>query len=559
MKETPSGGLDLPALETAAQAVLDHLHGADLEQVLAKFHSSRELLDAMCRCAADVVAACSVPVAVGGYELLLAATLTRGPQRAGVHVNTANAVKRYELLTRRGDLPPHLAVLVTDGDDDLTVERLVLTDRVDAEVAAERGEPPAFRTMVTAAVVVTTPERPRLAEDVITVLERGAELAARFRASGRPLPGTSLKVLGNTDFLLTLAGYQRALREHRSGAPPGDPLAEIEKTLPALEESLRQAMTRSAHHLLRGGVDEPDIVGFFLTAAKLLPGDATGDAVRQVVARVSRVLNRMQLRRDERALPVEPTMLPEDRPEPVDGMLDVHQLASRTVEALIDGTTGSERASVADWLMGERPADTTDDLLLLLSRLRRAMAALTVRPVHDYDVPPPPGTVRARLEETLRQRIVDVPGSGDAAVTAVAAALPPLWTRRSPVLAALHRLAILDTGRGPSQRATALLLAAAAVRGPGQIARAGGQAQHPDEASCILVGDETPRCVARHAAAATPPATKVCPARPWGEVGYVDSWQTLADLTGIETPGAVRKRLERYKGDWLNLVLLGMP
>jgi hypothetical protein len=128
-------------------------------------------------------------------------------------------------------------------------------------------------------------------------------------------------------------------------------------------------------------------------------------------------------------------------------------------------------------------------------------------------------------------------------IALLAAALPPLWTRRYPVVRAFAAALAVQSG-AVGREGTAVLVAAVLARGPGQVARAGrGEAHHPAP-GCTRSEGLRPRCARRRTAAPVRPDA-FCPARPGGEPGYVESYDTLGAATMIEWDAA-RQRINRY-------------
>lgn len=144
-----------------AHVVLDELDGVDRELLQQKFTSERDLAVSMASCAARMTAALGTPVPGDRRDLLLVATLTRGPQHLGVHANTQHAVERFRLLCELGAPPPRIALQLDGRVDRQDALDAVSTDRLDTELDRSRAEPPVLRTMVSAAVAVThTPAMP---------------------------------------------------------------------------------------------------------------------------------------------------------------------------------------------------------------------------------------------------------------------------------------------------------------------------------------------------------------------------------------------------------------
>lgn len=574
----------------AAWAVLDLLDPVDLDRVLSRFTEADAAIAAMCASAAGVCAHLRVDVLPPEHEeLLLAATLSLGPGGAGVHQNSANAADRYEVLLRCPEMPIEVAIAVRGVDPPDFVLRLGETHRIDTALSVHRAEPPMLRMMVAAAVAVSPLEAGRDGDDAAAmVLDRGAELAAMCRDSGPSTPGASLTVRGNADFLLTIAGYAHAIQEWR-GLPARDGtaaascdgaeqcLSEVMGRLTGLEMTLHRAMTVPDTHRTRHGTGEPDVVTFWSAAAATIGGPEAG----RVFDRLHRGLRDIRLAPDRRTLPVAPGELAAHRTGThraghqtgqsggdVEVLPVADALATRIVTSLLRDASGTERAIVADWVCGRRAPDTPDGLPFLLRQLRGLMRELRdpvadptgqARPAQPFgpEAHAMIGTLRDALASHARRALGD-----DGAVELAASVLPPLWTVRTPVIRALtQRIKMDEKWRGWNNHGKALVLAAAAARGPGQVAIRASTASHP-AAGCTSEPTETghPRCAARTTGTAVN-RTEVCPARPWQETGFIESFQTLGDLVD-DQPDAIRKRVDRARKDavvWPDLTELDQP
>lgn len=558
-----------PSMVDVAAAVLDQLHPDDYDRIHTKFTTRQDLVAAMCACAKSVTALVD-RVDPHERELLAAATLTFGAQHRGVHANPAWATERFTFFRKVPDLPPAVAVLVDRSNDPDYIHRLAATYRVDR--ALTRPEPRLLATLVTAAVVVANPSPigpvEQVVEQVGEALDRGAYLARIYRADGRPVPGSSLPVLGGADFLIALAGYRLAVAQTAGSAPDDDALAEMERDLTGLENDLRAAMTRQSRHLWRDGVREPDSQ-LFLSHAAMFVG---GREAQRVTDKLIRPLARTRLRFDPKPvltgteLPLIPTGDPvtaESSTIAAQAVAEVaDHLAAWTVAGLYEGAVGEMQTRLTAWLLGDRPVDLLDGLEELLGSLRRAMARLPKAardpaPPHSSEQSDAAGAAaRSRAGAALRSRIVavidgdltrggDLTGRGGvvaAGVGIVAAALPPLWTRRAPAIRGL----IAQQRIAGFQEAVAKIVGSVLARGPGQIVQPGNERQHEDWGTCV-VDDTLGRCVTR-TGDAEPDAKLVCPGRPWGETGRVESYRSLAELSSLSSE-AVRKRLERLQDD----------
>lgn len=385
------------------------------------------------------------------------------------------------------------------------------------------------------------------------VLDRGAELAAGYRAAGRPVPDLDPGVLGNVDILVAVAAYRRAVAESANPANYGDDTGcdEMQETVVDLAGSLRVALRQPVSWAQRGGVDEPDSLRFLDVAATTIGGRRAADAYW----RVRPDLRKIRLRRDDRlvALPIEDLSELSAVP-PVTSDVDLDGVEVRIVDGLLGGIGRRDRAEVTRWLSGDRPPNSTDGLVELLTAVRGLLQALILsdKPI-DAE---PSGTPdeRAALIAVVRERVAAariVDGESWPELHRIAAALPRLWSRRSAAERALAAAARVAHGsRGPSAAAMAAVLGILAARGPGQIVLPASEPQHGGR------GNSPPRCRTGHDP--KPKIDEVCPARPWGQIGLVDSYPTLATATGIDSAEAVRRRLARYLKDetspWRHLV-----
>lgn len=537
-----------------AHLVLDQLDWVDRELVVAKFAMEGDLAAAMAACAERMTAALGTPVPDDRRDLLLVSTLTRGPQQLGVHANTQHAVDRFRLLCELGAPPARVALQLDGHLDRQDALDAVDTDRVDAELRRTRAEPPLLRTMVGAAVAVAHTGGDDPVAVAQAVLDRGAELAAGYRAAGRSIPDLDPDVLGNVDFLVAVAAYGRAVAEWTTQVTrraDDTALDEMQATLDRLVRSLRVALKQPVSWTQRGGVDEPDSLRFLDVAATAIGGRRAADAFW----RVRPDLRRIRLRRDDRLVPRLIDDLSELTavPSAVDD-IDLDGVETRIVDGLLTGLGRHDRAVVTRWLSGDRPPNSTDDLVDLLAAVRDLLRALLLADGPPDDEPCGPPGERAALVEAVRERIAltrIVDGESWPKLRWIAAALPPLWSRRSAAERALAAAARVAHGsRGPSAAAMASVLGILAARGPGQIVMPASAPQHSGR------GESPPRCRTGHDP--IPKIDEVCPGRPWGEIGLVDSYPTLASATDIDSAEAVRKRVARYLADknspWRRLI-----
>lgn len=636
---------DRGRLAAAARAVLDQIDPADRDRVTARFDTLDLLVSAMCDQAEKVITKIGElkrpPVQPEQEELLLAAMLTIGRQHSGVHRNTTNALDRFERLRRHPGLVP--AVAVTIRDDGRDIAALITAYHLSRELAARRpAEPPVFQAIVAAAVATLTPSAdateaggpadagdhgrhaepigPDVNELVRTacwILDRGAELADRHRATRMTGHQITTPLLGSADFLVMLAGYTHAVRVSATavdgggdiaGAAAADALDDIDKLLPDLEANLRRALTKPLARPPFRGPDEPDVVHFFSAAARTVGGARS----REVFDQLCRGLRRIRIESDRKsqvtdfadplssdgsahagdaavgeALERSSSSLPRPWAPTLAVIEEVDTLAARMVDILTDGATAAERAVLADWLHGRRRVDRLDDLDLLLGRLRALVGGLrrplpaprppdAGEPTDSTSQPAPSDetdrqmTESAAMTAALRSRLSQaaVLDDGRHAPLALAAlALPPLWTARTPIIRGLAaRIKQEDGLRGSSGRVTATGVAGAATCGPGQFwyGIQAGQHDAGSDPGCATEPDANgaPRCRAR-ANGLLPLPEKVCPARPWDEIGLVESYQTLADLAEPEMTGAAMKeRLAAYRNRgsrWSVLLYPGGP
>ena len=587
---------DRARLEAAARRVLAQFDPDDLDRLLASVHGLDELIDKMVARAEDVCRALGAPVPLEHDDLLLLATLTRQGGSAGVHVKNVHAVESFKRLRSMHGIAIPVALRIRQTDSSQLVAALDTAYRLSVDLASVRDEPPVFQVMIAAAAAALRPADPVAA--AAAILDRGAELAGSYCASSRPLPGPALPVLGDPHFLVQLAGYARAVRERAGVAQIPDPLDHVEKLASELERWARRAMTRAPRYPV-GHTDGPDVVGFFSEAASLVGAESTaatgGVMTREIFQRLTHGLQASRVGHDKRLVSTDPGDLAAGSPvvDPIEPVLETlgyaTELAAQIVAVLSAGTTYDERLAIAWWVCGRRAVDQTDDLRLLLSHLRGLMAALdgpgpsmrlpadsadsadSVDSVDPAD-PVDPGAPEIRLMTLILRKKIEAQlalepgrlGSRDLAT----GALPPLWTARGPIIRALAQRIKQDEGMdgpGKQRRHLPRILAARAARGPGQFVLATNGAQHDPGKGCVTVHtanfDAPPRCDER-VGRWEPDVSLICPARPWGEAGCVDSDATIGDLLDL-TVGAVRAQLTHYTNDgggpWLKLAQPSRP
>ncbi len=607
---------DSARLERAARDVLAQLDPYDLDRVLAAFNTVDDLLRTMVHCAERVRGHVAVPPEQD--ELLLLATLTPTRRGAGVHRNPAHAARRLKLFLRVPGIAIPVAFLLGSSDSVQFILALDSAYRADDMLAATREEPRVFVTMV--AVAAACIDAANAADVAPAVLDRGMELAATYQASDAPLPRGSLPVLGDRGFLVQLAGYAQAVRERRGADVTADPQAGVAERVCELEERILQAVTRPPRFPLDES-DGPDQAFALLAAAGVIGGD-TGDeaadglaeaddsaeaeeageageageaddaggpagvgdrdtggvTARSIFRRLNRGLWHSWLGRADWVAPTDLEDLPRRtgsalEPLVLDKLAYVDDLTARIVGLLTTRAGRAECARVAEWVCGRRKPDVTDDLYSLVLRLRRLMLAiegpaLLLDPPLEPDAPVLRAMVTAVRGKIEAQLVIDPHRREPGELTA--GVLAPLWTARGPVIRALtqqiKRDEQWDTPRKRRPH-TPRILAARAVRGPGQIVRDTTQSQHDHGRGCATVQVETSdldmvtRCNER-VSPFEPDRVDICPARPWGERGRVESRATIADLSRLSHE-AVRGHLDRYAreggGPWWELAEADRP
>ncbi len=570
-----------PDLERAAQAVLDQLSRDELDRVLAGRPGRAELAAAMAARARAVQGSWRGAFPPDREELLLVATLTRTAGGTGVQQSTGHVAERFEQLLRVPTVPPMVALAVGGNDSVALVRALEAAHRAENALRSTRAEPPLYLTIVAGAAAAIDPAH---ATDIASaLLDRGAQLAAAFVARDAPATPAGLPVLGDPGFLSQLAGYGQAVREWR-GTGATDPLSGVAALVDALVDAIRRHTTRPARHSQDD--DGPDQAWALLAAAAIIgaddypPARATADGTAAGIAPrpdgharpnaqvIFRRLNR-GLWQDWHERPRQVT--PTDQDFRLDGsasggqeaVLDAvdepDELTAIIVAALVGEANREELARVADWV-GRRRAPRTDELYPLLRGLRQLSAAVegaprTPRQPAEWDAAVL-GDIIATVRAAVAAELARGPGKATTREV-VAAVLPPLWAQRRPMISALTQRIKQDHGWNSRRDATARMLAARAVRGPGQFVADAALAQHTPAGTCVTIPlplSDAERCEQR-TGPSQPGWDDVCPARPWGEPGLVESRSTLADLLG-RSPDAVRALMTRYRdegGPWLEL------
>ncbi|WP_239310568.1 hypothetical protein [Frankia sp. Cj3] len=559
-------------LARSARSVLDQLHPVDFDRIRVKFTTLDDPAQAKNEIVADMVErAASMldelrkrgdDVPPEQLDSVLGATLTFGDQHCGVHKRTGHALAKLAVMTRRPDVPVAVAVLLRAGDSAELVDAMVGTYHLEADLAAEYAAvPPDDRRMVAAAIAAN----PRLTAAVpdplaaaVGVLGRAGELAAYCAAAGMTPPAPP-GPLGNVAFLLTLAGYSCAITELARPSSVADPYGKVGDRAKLLATALHRAMHDTGNPLYSAPY-EPDILGFYTVAAEAVGGALAA----KVFERLSRDLWAHRLRRDERSIPAESDWLDHDSDAPdLSGAFDqADELARLMAALLVADTAAASRRVIVAWVLGPGSEAAAEDLYVLLGGVRRVMAGVSQRDC----VPPPVDELAVKeareLETALLGRLTEEarrdPHRG--AVEMAAAVMPELWARRPSAIRGLTEKIWADLGSNKRLIPFARILAAAVARGPGQVVFAGQLIQHP-------IDTRHPSCETRTTQAGTerceirvgkpgPPRAELCPARPWGETGFVDSHLTLAD-TLPTTTDAMRKRLHRYDGPWASLAKPG--
>jgi len=559
-------------LEAAADELFDALYPEDLAALVARYNSRLELRAAAVDRAEKVIdrlANGADWVRSDEYGRLIAACLTWGRNQAGVAQKTTHATKKFLRYRRFPKLP--FGILVrTDRivpDDDRVIGLLARSLRIRSGVTDARpvGEPELILNMVVPAIVAAlapgTDQSPDPAADIalvgaaLDVLERGAGLAAAYRVARRPVPvaGTDLPVAGNSDFLVRIAAYCLAIQE-RLGMVVTEPLDVLQQELVNLTSVLSKAMRRPALSLFGHGPNEPDVATAINQYASYLGSTARNDTLRQAVRRVHSVLN-YQLDLDE-----PPNITPiEDignKPTPhLDGselavrLSDVEHLVGWLVAALFQGACRDAKDGLMEWLTGTPLPDQPTYMPLLVRRLRVATRLLDQTPASPP--PRPDGVAPGQLDAVVARLIAAIdPEQIHGCERAVARlvtldALPPLWTRRQPVISQLA--SHLRAWIGPRQ---ALLVATYGVRAPVQAVQ---HTTSPLPVPCCPDGGTGGGSAVNGRPREPVSARAICPHRPWGEIGWVENYRTLGDAARF-TAEATRRQLERYKGPWPELL-----
>jgi hypothetical protein len=602
------------ALASAAAYLLDALDEGDRAELIGKFYSRDELEAAIVDRAQRVIeglADSDEPVSPDERLRLVASVLTWGWTAHGVHERTDHATEAFLRRRRWTEVPPEVLARVSMRDRRLLP---LLGRTVTLRAAVERQRPDVEPSIFLVPVVSTVllgrklalaaagaddlppdgdelsaepgdlapgaeelapipPEALRsCVTDVLQVLDRSAELIRAYYDSDRPSPSEALvhgeRVLGNADFLLDAAALRLALDQRLTDLRLADPLDALEGELRRLAHLLRSTMRTSSR-----GVDEPDLVRLLPALAKHLgeaatpaAGSTAGAAVRSVHRHLTPWLRRVLLEkaggpsmarvREALCRATQP-MRPGD-PQGLDIRLSEREHVHRW---LLWGAflvpEAEERDRVFDWLMGRRAIDEQDDLWLLVQCMHAVVIVLVRLPPR---VPPAPAGLSPRrhdqLMRTLRAREREQCGPDRFAV--VVDALPDLWTLRHPAVELIREVLSLEIGRDYRSVAKATLVAGSVVHGPAQGVNASRTAEPRDCCRGMLDGE--PACATERGRSRlgdricpAPDHRDVCPERPWPEVGYVESYATLARLAGYRSGDAARQQLTRYEGpgDWI--------
>lgn len=126
------------------------------------------------------------------------------------------------------------------------------------------------------------------------------------------------------------------------------------------------------------------------------------------------------------------------------------------------------------------------------------------------------------------------------------AALPPLWTERHPARELVAAHLRIQLGTRPGSEVQAALVAGHGVRAPQQFVY---KSLAPQADPCCPDPQPAPGDHPREPV----PDTEVCPHRPWGEVGRVETYHTLGHPIDCSAD-ATRQQLRRYQGPWPELL-----
>jgi len=566
-------------LAAAAEELFDALFPEDLAALLDRCGSRSRLRDGAAGRAEKVVdklATTADPVRPQEYVRLIAACLTWGKKESGVAQNTAHAGKKF-LRYRRFAQCPFGILVRTDRivpDDDQVIGLLCRSLRIRAGVtdAGPAGEPELILNMVIPAITVALGHGPDQLPDpaadaalvgvALDVLDQAAGLATEYRVARRPVPtvGTDLPVVGNADFLVRIAAYRLAIEE-RLGRVAAQPLDGLQQEVANLTSILRTAMTRSASRWGWHGPDEPDVATALTQYASYL-GAAAGDATAgRAVSAVNLVLSyRLRLDETPDETPVDDfhawVSSTSDVADGVARLSEVERLVGWLIAALFHRAGERTQRALLKWLTGEKLSDQQKDLPELVRRLRIATHVLDEVP--DCRPPRPAGLTPSQLG-ALAARLVAAVGPDEihedkriAARRVTLAALPPLWTRRQPVISLLAFHLRQRIGPDHSGPRKAVLVATYGVRAPVQVV------QHKDSSlpvpCCPDAGTSGRTAVGGRPREPVPEQT-ICPHRPWGEIGWVENYRTLGDAAGCGAEAA-RKQLARYCGPWPELLWL---
>ncbi|KDA41544.1 hypothetical protein E0F15_19740 [Frankia sp. B2] len=599
---------DLPdraQLERAARAVLAQLDSYDLDRVLASGNGLDDLLHRMVVRAEEVCALWPQSIPPDQHELLALCVLTRTRGNEGVHIVAGRAASWLRTYLQVPGLAVPAAFVVAEKDPVPLIRAIDQAYRAGTALATERAEWPLHLTLVSAVAACQRPDpagpQRTTVELAAQILDRGMELAAAYEAGDTPLPDVPLPVVGDRRFLVQLAAYACAARELREDGARGEPLAEVAAYVQEIAQWTRREMSRRRRHRFDGN-EGFDAAMYFAAAADIIdrsadrdgdesvgrpggsPAAGAGAAVQPqadvVFRRLTRGLGRGWLTANKKIASVQletlpPALAPGDDTRVLTRIIAVDALADRVLGVLTAGTNRADRAVLANWVCGSRAVDQfrvggDDDLYLLLSRLRRVMLAVADPQASPARPLEPDAADVAAMRTALRRRIaaaISLDAGRLDPQELVAAALPPLWTSRQPVIRALRaqiRNSADWTGPRSALRRAPEILAARAVRGPGQITRDTIEPQHAPTGRCITFDpanlDAAPRCGTRASRLEVDPA-EICPARPWGEPGRVDSRATIGDLFNLSV-ASVRGYLNRYRENpdrWAPLIEADQP
>ncbi|WP_439657469.1 hypothetical protein ACSHWB_34455 [Lentzea sp. HUAS TT2] len=517
--------IDEDALRKSAWLVVEHLPVDTTAQMVSRYGGAEELVDSMVKRGVQAgrrLARAGREPMLDEYSIFAVSLLSMKRGYEGVQENPTNVIKEFDQLRSFGDVPLTVAVRsrLVRGKD--LVPLLAATSRLVHETRSE-VLPDELTTMVAAAVV--TRQGPDAAADVVTsVLARGAELAGR-RPQHAHQSGVDDRYpsVANVDFACQIAAYRAALDEF-DGTPATDAL--VASHTAEVTRVLHEAMTTPR------GRREPDVLRAFDTFAQFLGGD---DTAVKIFSHLQTDLFSARAPRF-REVPVDhddSAFVRLDSEDAAALTLAVDEVAHRIHDELCLGTSPAEREALVRWLAGAHRADSQDNLLFLLDRVRRVDRGVRVEPP-SVTVPRHP--VLARV---VRSRVTDALRLGLTGGTLLQAVLPPLWTNRNAAVLFVASKLRVRIGRGFTRPAKPNLVASVVVRAPAQQVHRAADQDRP----------ETCCCVTEHGRRAPEP-TLVCPHRLWSEGGRVEDYTTLTAITGYPSDDATRMHLRRYQGPW---------